>query len=136
MYERNLYEMPQRQPLTNGVLDRRLGTSDKKGECATCHGKLQECAGHFGTSLRPSPSWRKPQPSERGLLPRTRWQREEPSAQSKAAPSVHVDPPTVPSPNLADKRSRNAVGGDIVLWHCGFSSMYGDGKDTWSSYPR
>jgi hypothetical protein len=53
VYERNLYEMPQRQPLTNGVLDRRLGTSDKKGECATCHGKLQECAGHFGTSLRP-----------------------------------------------------------------------------------
>ena len=48
VYERNLYEMPQRQPLTNGVLDRRLGTSDKKGECATCHGKLQDCAGHFG----------------------------------------------------------------------------------------
>ena len=114
MYERNLYEMPQRQPLTNGVLDRRLGTSDKKGECATCHGKLQECAGHFGASHHPSPSSRQPQPSERGLLPQTRWQREEASCQFEDAPSVHVDAPTMPNPNLADKRSRKVDGGDIV----------------------
>lgn len=24
------------------------GTTDKKGECATCGGKLQDCVGHFG----------------------------------------------------------------------------------------
>ena len=46
--ERNLYQMPDRRPLPNGILDSRLGTSDKKGECATCHGKLADCAGHFG----------------------------------------------------------------------------------------
>eukprot|EP00850_Spirogloea_muscicola_P020239 SM000210S06753 [mRNA] locus=s210:232591:242196:- [translate_table: standard] len=48
VYERNLYQMPQRQPLANGILDKRLGTSDKRGECATCHGKLTDCPGHFG----------------------------------------------------------------------------------------
>ena len=26
----------------------RQGTSDKKGECQTCKGKLAECAGHYG----------------------------------------------------------------------------------------
>ena len=48
MTERNLYQMPERAPLPGGVLDRRLGTSDKKMECATCKGRLTECAGHFG----------------------------------------------------------------------------------------
>ena len=37
-----------RQPVANGVLDGRLGTSDKKTACATCGGKLIDCAGHFG----------------------------------------------------------------------------------------
>ena len=44
--ERNLYHMPQRVPLKNGILDPRMGTTDKKGgECATCKGKLIDCAG-------------------------------------------------------------------------------------------
>ena len=49
VYERNLYQMPQRVPLPGGILDPRMGTTDKKGaECATCKGKLIDCAGHFG----------------------------------------------------------------------------------------
>jgi DNA-directed RNA polymerase beta' subunit len=49
VFERNLYQMPQRIPLANGILDPRMGTTDKKGaECATCNGKLIDCAGHFG----------------------------------------------------------------------------------------
>ena len=49
VFERNLYQMPQRVPLPNGILDPRMGTTDKKGaECATCKGKLIDCAGHFG----------------------------------------------------------------------------------------
>eukprot|EP00898_Chlorokybus_atmophyticus_P005611 jgi/Chlat1/6050/Chrsp4S06335 len=48
VFERNLYQMPERKPLPYGILDSRLGTSDKKGECATCKGKLQDCVGHFG----------------------------------------------------------------------------------------
>eukprot|EP00232_Nephroselmis_pyriformis_P008411 CAMPEP_0182876754 /NCGR_PEP_ID=MMETSP0034_2-20130328/14327_1 /TAXON_ID=156128 /ORGANISM="Nephroselmis pyriformis, Strain CCMP717" /LENGTH=1384 /DNA_ID=CAMNT_0025009559 /DNA_START=143 /DNA_END=4294 /DNA_ORIENTATION=- len=48
VFERNLYQMPQRIPLPNGILDPRLGTSDKKGECQTCKGKLTDCAGHYG----------------------------------------------------------------------------------------
>ena len=49
VFERNLYQMPQRVPLPNGILDPRMGTTDKKGaECATCNGKLIDCAGHFG----------------------------------------------------------------------------------------
>ena len=49
VFERNLYQMPQRVPLKNGILDPRMGTTDKKGtECATCKGKLIDCAGHFG----------------------------------------------------------------------------------------
>ena len=49
VFERNLYQMPQRVPLTNGILDLRMGTTDKKGAiCTTCKGKLIDCAGHFG----------------------------------------------------------------------------------------
>jgi len=48
VYERNLYKMPERIPLENGILDPRLGTTDKKGECKTCFGKLADCCGHFG----------------------------------------------------------------------------------------
>ena len=67
VFERNLYQMPQRQPLRNGILDPRLvrsflpvrgerrsptllrqGTTDKKGECQTCGGKLADCGGHYG----------------------------------------------------------------------------------------
>ncbi|CAK9872595.1 unnamed protein product [Sphagnum jensenii] len=43
-----LYTMPDRRPAVNGVVDTRLGTTDKKGECTTCSGKLADCPGHFG----------------------------------------------------------------------------------------
>ena len=47
--ERNLYTSnPLRSPLPDGVLDTRLGISDRKLECATCKGRLTDCAGHFG----------------------------------------------------------------------------------------
>ena len=40
--------MPERTPTAGGVLDPRLGVSDKKGICSTCGGKLTDCMGHFG----------------------------------------------------------------------------------------
>ncbi|KAL2614065.1 hypothetical protein R1flu_025757 [Riccia fluitans] len=46
--ESSLYRMPERQPASHGPLDTRLGTTNKKGMCTTCHGKLAECPGHFG----------------------------------------------------------------------------------------
>ncbi len=45
---RELYSIAERAPVRNGVLDRRLGTSDKNSTCDTCGGKLADCAGHFG----------------------------------------------------------------------------------------
>lgn len=36
-------------PATNGVLDKRLGLSDKVGKCATCGKDTKMCIGHFGT---------------------------------------------------------------------------------------
>ncbi|KAK3261073.1 hypothetical protein CYMTET_30006, partial [Cymbomonas tetramitiformis] len=48
VFERSLYTQPQRLPAPNGVLDLRLGTSDKKGECSTCKAKMIDCAGHYG----------------------------------------------------------------------------------------
>lgn len=45
---RDLFTMPQRSPAPNGVLDTRLGVSDKVSTCATCKLKLADCAGHFG----------------------------------------------------------------------------------------
>ena len=49
VFERNLYQMPQRTPMPNGILDPRMGTTDKRGgECATCRGNMVDCAGHFG----------------------------------------------------------------------------------------
>ena len=45
---RDLFTMPQRSPAPNGVLDPRLGVSDKVSTCATCKLKLADCAGHFG----------------------------------------------------------------------------------------
>ncbi|GBF92585.1 DNA-directed RNA polymerase III subunit [Raphidocelis subcapitata] len=48
VYERSLYKMPERAPHPNGVLDKRLGISNKMSICETCHLKLTECAGHFG----------------------------------------------------------------------------------------
>ena len=45
---RELFSMPSRKPAAGGCLDPRLGVSDKLSVCATCHRKLQDCAGHFG----------------------------------------------------------------------------------------
>ena len=45
---RDLFTMPQRSPAPNGVLDTRLGVSDKVSTCKTCKLKLADCAGHFG----------------------------------------------------------------------------------------
>lgn len=36
-------------PASNGVLDKRLGLSDKVGRCATCGKDTKMCIGHFGT---------------------------------------------------------------------------------------
>ena len=45
---RELYQMPERKPSPFGVLDRRLGTSDKMSTCETCKAKMADCAGHYG----------------------------------------------------------------------------------------
>ena len=42
------YEQPGRTPVSNGVLDRRLGISDKHNSCETCGMRMQDCPGHFG----------------------------------------------------------------------------------------
>lgn len=48
VYNRELYNPATQSAVTNGVLDRRLGTSDKASSCETCGGKLADCAGHYG----------------------------------------------------------------------------------------
>ncbi|KAG2499255.1 hypothetical protein HYH03_002834 [Edaphochlamys debaryana] len=40
--------LPERVPHPNGVLDRRLGVSNKNYVCETCGQRLADCAGHFG----------------------------------------------------------------------------------------
>lgn len=45
---RELYRMGTRVPTPYGVLDLRLGVSNKTDTCGTCHRKLADCAGHFG----------------------------------------------------------------------------------------
>ena len=42
------YEQPGRIPVVNGVLDRRLGISDKFNACETCGMRMTDCPGHFG----------------------------------------------------------------------------------------
>lgn len=50
--QRDLYDLANnsniRNPVPNGALDPRLGTSSKTGKCATCNLPLQNCVGHFG----------------------------------------------------------------------------------------
>ncbi|KFM26649.1 DNA-directed RNA polymerase III subunit rpc1 [Auxenochlorella protothecoides] len=48
VYERALYKMPERRPQPNGVLDGRLGVSNKRAICETCGQHLSDCTGHFG----------------------------------------------------------------------------------------
>jgi len=46
--ERKLYD-PQRKPHDGGVLDTRLGTTNKShGVCQTCKEDIRNCSGHFG----------------------------------------------------------------------------------------
>lgn len=45
---RTFYEAGRQEPMPYGVLDRRLGTSEKMAECRTCHKPLADCIGHFG----------------------------------------------------------------------------------------
>lgn len=56
MLSRELYQcnttdpsLPQKTPTPHGVLDRRMGTSEKGATCDTCGFKLAECSGHFGS---------------------------------------------------------------------------------------
>lgn len=46
--QRDLYSYPDRAPAKNGVLDRRLGTSDKTATCDTCGERMADCIGHYG----------------------------------------------------------------------------------------
>ena len=48
VFERALYKMPERKPQPNGVLDPRLGVSNKRATCETCGQMLADCTGHFG----------------------------------------------------------------------------------------
>lgn len=48
VFERALYKMPERRPQPNGVLDLRLGVSNKRSTCETCGQMLADCTGHFG----------------------------------------------------------------------------------------
>lgn len=41
-------QMPERRPHPNGVLDPRLGISNKRSICETCGQGLADCTGHFG----------------------------------------------------------------------------------------
>lgn len=45
--QRDLYQAEDRSPVPHGVLDRRLGTSDKAGKCETCSLALADCVGHY-----------------------------------------------------------------------------------------
>ncbi|RKP22725.1 hypothetical protein SYNPS1DRAFT_19660, partial [Syncephalis pseudoplumigaleata] len=46
--QRDLYTVPDRIPVRHGVLDLRLGTSEKATNCETCGLPMAECIGHFG----------------------------------------------------------------------------------------
>jgi DNA-directed RNA polymerase III subunit RPC1 len=44
----SLLQDAQRTPVTYGVLDHRMGTSQKDQKCTTCGEGLSDCIGHFG----------------------------------------------------------------------------------------
>ena len=50
LHQRDLYDvsLPNRPPAKSGVLDKRLGTSEKTDVCETCQEPIQDCVGHFG----------------------------------------------------------------------------------------
>ncbi|XP_071829023.1 DNA-directed RNA polymerase III subunit RPC1-like [Apostichopus japonicus] len=45
---KNLYQPDTRQPISYGVLDHHMGTSEKGNPCLTCQKPLPECVGHYG----------------------------------------------------------------------------------------
>lgn len=45
---KNLYQDSNREPIPFGVLDKKMGVSQKTGNCETCFQGLNECIGHFG----------------------------------------------------------------------------------------
>jgi len=45
---RDIYDLPNRQPRMGGVLDRRMGVSDKVSTCETCGHRMADCVGHYG----------------------------------------------------------------------------------------
>ena len=45
---RDIYDLPNRQPRVGGVLDRRMGVSDKVSTCQTCGHRMADCVGHYG----------------------------------------------------------------------------------------
>ncbi|PKI83673.1 hypothetical protein MVES_002587 [Malassezia vespertilionis] len=45
---RDIYDLPNRQPRVGGVLDRRMGVSDKVSTCETCGLHMADCVGHYG----------------------------------------------------------------------------------------
>ncbi|KAI1098680.1 beta and beta-prime subunits of DNA dependent RNA-polymerase [Jackrogersella minutella] len=56
--DRTMYDVGRgREPITNGPLDKRLGTSSKTGICSTCGLRLQDCSGHFGHVRLPLPAF-------------------------------------------------------------------------------
>ncbi|KAJ2703227.1 DNA-directed RNA polymerase III subunit C1 (rpo31) [Coemansia sp. IMI 203386] len=46
--ERDLYTSESRKPVEHGVLDPRLGISNKNDICQTCFQRMAECVGHWG----------------------------------------------------------------------------------------
>ncbi|XP_077989635.1 DNA-directed RNA polymerase III subunit RPC1-like [Glandiceps talaboti] len=45
---KNLYTQDTRKPVSYGVLDHRMGTSEKDNPCDTCGKHLSDCIGHYG----------------------------------------------------------------------------------------
>ncbi|XP_071952923.1 DNA-directed RNA polymerase III subunit RPC1-like [Antedon mediterranea] len=45
---KGLYQQESHTPVQYGVLDHRMGTSEKKNDCLTCMKPLADCIGHYG----------------------------------------------------------------------------------------
>ncbi|KAJ1722620.1 DNA-directed RNA polymerase III subunit C1 (rpo31), partial [Coemansia erecta] len=46
--QRDLYTSEERKQVKHGVLDKRLGISNKHDTCETCHQNMSDCVGHWG----------------------------------------------------------------------------------------
>ncbi|EPS62830.1 hypothetical protein M569_11956, partial [Genlisea aurea] len=47
VYKGSYYDA-NKKPVSNGLLDMRMGPPNKRSVCGTCHGNFQECPGHYG----------------------------------------------------------------------------------------